>query len=377
MKVTFVAEPLWHRVPGGTGVVTLELLERLRAASEVEVDAVRARQISRSGAAEDGTKLAARVDAAGIRQTLLPRPALYEAWSRSGRPDVAGKGAHLLHSPMLLAPTSSRVPVVVTLHDLAWAERPGDFPARARRLYQRMFDRVARDASVVLCSSRTTLAAAVAAGLPEAKARLVPLAARRLDPTGPDRPDIAERFGLDTPFLLSVGTAEPRKNLGRLVAAYAKTGLAREGVVLALVGPVGWQMSIAELLDDLDPEVRAAVRPLGAVTDGELAALYEQCLAFIYPSLAEGFGLPVLEALGAGAAVVTSSGTATAEVAGEAGVLVDPASVDDIATGIRRVVDDAALRDHLRDAAATQLAAHSWDAHMDATLAAYREVAKR
>ena len=119
------------------------------------------------------------------------------------------------------------------------------------------------------------------------------------------------------------------------------------------------------------------MRPLGAVTDGELAALYEQCLAFIYPSLAEGFGLPVLEALGAGAAVVTSSGTATAEVAGEAGVLVDPTSVDDIATGIRRVVDDAALRDHLRDAAATQLAAHSWDAHMDATLAAYREVAKR
>lgn len=377
MKVTFVAEPLWHRVPGGTGVVALELIERLRAESDIEVDAVRARQLSRSDGPGDGTSLSSRIGAAGVRQTLLPRALLYEAWSRSGRPDVAGPGSHLLHSPMLLAPTSSRVPVIVTLHDMAWTERPGDFPARARRLYERMFERVVRDAAAVLCSSRTTLSAALSAGLPEVKARLVPLAARRLDSTRPDVGDIEERFGLDAPFLLSVGTAEPRKNLGRLVAAYAKTGLAREGVLLALVGPAGWQMSMSDLLDDLEPEVRCGVRSLGAVTDAELAALYGQCLAFVYPSLAEGFGLPVLEALTAGAPVVTSATTATAEVAGDAGVLVDPTSVDEIAAGIRSVVDDAALRAHLRDAIATQLAAHSWDAHMKATLAAYHEVAQR
>ncbi len=361
IRVTLIAEPLWHRVPGGTGVATRELLAGLAAESEVEIDAVAARH--RAGLSNPA--------GGRVRQAGLPRVLLYELWSRTGRPDVAGRGSQLIHSPMLPAPTASRLPVIVTLHDMAWVERPDDFPARARRLYERMFERVRDQASLVLCSSEFTLRAAVDAGLSSDRARVVRLGARPLDSGGID---LASRFDIDSPFLLSVGTAEPRKNLARLLQAFELSELWQTGMTLVLAGPEGWQVELGDLLESLATQVRSSIVAVGQVSDSELAALYEGCAGFVYPSLLEGFGLPVLEALVAGAPVVTSATTATAEVAGEAALLVDPESVEEIAKAMRDVIEDDEARDRIRRAVEIQVARHSWEAHIAATLAAYREV---
>lgn len=385
MRVTLIVEPLWHRVPGGTAVVTAELVQRLARRDDVELDVVSASRRwpgFRERSSDFGEALADLV----VREALLPRPLLYEAWSRWGRPDVAASDSHLIHSPMLPAPTRSRVPVVVTLHDLAWVERPSDFPERARKLYSRMFERIVDEAAAILCSSQSTLDAAVAAGLDSKRAHLVPLAARPLSPppdpaageTSPsDVADLQARFGIDGPFVLSVGTAEPRKNLSGLIEAYRRTRLSSEGVSLVVAGPVGWQMSMTSELDRLEPGVRKQIKAIGRVEDSDLGLLYRRCVAFAYPSFSEGFGLPVLEALDAGAPVLTSATTATAEVAGDAGVLVDPDSIDDIAGGLESVVFDEAVRTRLMSAIPAQLARHSWQAHVDKTVAVYRQVGNR
>ncbi len=362
LRVTVVAEALWHRVPGGTGVATLELLRGLQRRTDVALDAVCANR-SQEAVSQSPVE---------VRRTRLPRVALYEAWARSGRPDVSGQEAQVIHSPMLMAPTSSTRPVVVTVHDLAWLRRPEDFPRRALELYRRMWKRVSSDAAHIICSSQTTADHAASAGADADQVSVVYLGGRNLH-SWPG--SVSGSFGVRSPYILSVGTAEPRKNLGRLLAAFEASELWRDGVQLAIVGPDGWRFELAASLDGLHPEARAHVVAIGQVGDAQLGALYKHATAFAYPSLLEGFGLPVLEALAAGTPVLTSSTTATAEIAGDAGVLVDPTSVPDIAAGLKRIVSDDELRKTLAAAAPGQAERFSWSRHLDETVAIYRGVA--
>src|SRR5699024_626842 len=132
---------------------------------------------------------------------------------------------------------------------------------------------------------------------------------------------VRRRHGLDRPYLLFVGTLEPRKNLPAVVAAAA--GLDGRDVDLAIVGPEGWNEDVGRALRPL-AGTTVRVKRLGFVPGTDLAGLYAGCAAFCFPSLREGFGMPVLEAMAAGAPTVTSSGTATAEVGGDAVLLADP-----------------------------------------------------
>jgi glycosyltransferase involved in cell wall biosynthesis len=200
-----------------------------------------------------------------------------------------------------------------------------------------------------------------AAGIAAAKLRHVPLGVES-EPATPEAVAAARRrYGLDRPYVLSVGTLEPRKNLRRLVDAFDRLG--HDDRLLAIVGPEGW--------GDGGLPAGGRVRLLGFVPEAELHALYAGADAFAYPSLHEGFGLPVAEAMAQGTPVITSAGTSTQEVAGGAAILVNPADVADIAAGI-----EAALADHDRLAAAGRLRAAelSWDATAALTLAAYREL---
>ena len=199
---------------------------------------------------------------------------------------------------------------------------------------------------------------------------------------------LASRFGETSPrekpkaigdlapggFWLCVGTIEPRKNHERLFAAYA-AGLRETGgdMPLVLAGGKGW------LMDD----VARTVRELGIadklvftgyVSDAELAWLYASCHAFLYPSLFEGFGLPVLEAMSLGAAVVCSDATSLPEVAGDAAVLVDPLDVGGLCRAMAAVTDNAALREGLRRRSLERAGLFSWEKTAHQVLHAYRHV---
>jgi glycosyltransferase involved in cell wall biosynthesis len=173
--------------------------------------------------------------------------------------------------------------------------------------------------------------------------------------------------------VLAVGTLEPRKNLERLIEAWAAVDpTLRADHVLALVGPCGW--------DDapiLEAARASGARLLGRVSEDELRALYAGCAAFAYPSLYEGFGLPVLEAMAAGAAVITSTTSSLPEVAGDAALLVDPQDTVAITTALARVLADGELRTELRARGPERAAQFSWDRTARETLALLRSIAAR
>jgi glycosyltransferase involved in cell wall biosynthesis len=219
------------------------------------------------------------------------------------------RGLDILHCTTFRGPLRPRIPTVVTVHDLAIIRYPDVFP-RWHRLYGTVgLRKVLRGAdAVVAVSEFTKREISALAGVPFDRIRVVP--------NGVDAVFVQDGHSAEGSYVLAVATLEPRKNLGRVVEAARLAG-----VELRVVGARGWG----------GVEVPGWV---GEVTDAELAELYRGARCVLSPSLYEGFGLPVVEAMACGAPVVTSRGTATEEIAGGAAVLVDPHEVEAIADGI-------------------------------------------
>jgi glycosyltransferase involved in cell wall biosynthesis len=269
---------------------------------------------------------------------------------------------------MAMPPPSA--PIVVTVHDLAFLRHPEQFTRRGVGFFRRAIDLARRDATLVICPSRATFDDCVANGFDAARLRLVPWG---IDPTPADLSAIAgtrARFGLSGRYILWTGTIEPRKNLPVLLDAVARLG--RNDVTLVLVGPPGWN----EDLDDRLARLGDRVRALGFVDPDSLRALYAGAEVFCYPSTEEGFGLPVLEAMAQGTPVVTSTGTATAEVAGDAGLLVDPLDLDGLVAALGRLLDDSVERERLgADGLQRAMSTFTWEATARALESVYAEAA--
>ncbi|HUH14861.1 MAG TPA: glycosyltransferase family 1 protein [Gaiellaceae bacterium] len=266
-------------------------------------------------------------------------------WYYAGLPRAARR-LDVLHCTTFRGPLRAPVPFTVTLHDLALVRHPELFPRWHRLSGRAGLGRVARAAARVLAVSEFTKREAV---------ELLGLAEERVSVVGNAVEPVFSPDGrtAEGDYVLAVGTLEPRKNLRRVADAAALAG-----VELRVVGAPGW----------------GAVETagwVGAVSDEELAALYRGALAFAYPSLYEGFGIPVLEAMACGAPVVTSRGGATEEVAGGAAVLVDPLDVEAIAAGLGEA---AARRDELRARGLERARTYSWQAVGDAVERVWREL---
>jgi len=365
VRVAVTFEQCWHRVPGGTARAAIETTAALvRRHPELDLVGVSARHRR--------PPPASHTPPVPVSQLRLPRRALYDAWHHLRRPAVSGATGpvEVIHATGSAMPPRS-APIVWTLHDLAWRRDPSTFTRRGVRFFEAALGLARRDADLVLCSSQATIDDAVTAGLPAERLRLVPLGVRIVAVTPAEVAAARRRHALDRPYVLSVGTAEPRKNLGRLVAAFATPALARRDLDLVVVGPRGWNEDAPVPGDRLGDRLRS----VGFVPDLELAALYAGAAVFAYPSLWEGFGLPVLEAMAQGAPVVTSAGTTMADVSGSDGaVLVDPLDPLAIAAGVARVVDDPGLADRLRAVGHRRAADHTWDRTADLTASAYAEL---
>jgi glycosyltransferase involved in cell wall biosynthesis len=292
-------------------------------------------------------------------------PADLEA--RLGSPDI-------VHSNNFFCPPGlPRARLVYTLHDLAFASRPEwTTEANWHTCFNGVFEASLRADHIVAVSKYTRQQfLALFPYFPEGRVSVVYEASRFAGPAGKAPPD-AVRHLHPREFWLAVGTTEPRKNHFRLLEAYGR--LAASGATtypLVLVGGAGW------LMDDLGARIEALglvghVQRLGYVDDPSLQWLYENCTAFCYPSLLEGFGLPVVEAMSLGAAVLTSSGTSLPEVMGDAGILVDPFDVEAIYAGMRVLAEDKARLARCRTAALARAQQFSWRTAANEVVDIYR-----
>jgi glycosyltransferase involved in cell wall biosynthesis len=375
--------------PAGAGRYTLELATALLERPEVALTLVSRRHDHRRWealVAAAGGPTGTTAGQAGTVAAVAPGPRpLRLVWEQVGLPGYLRRAApDVHHGPHYTMPERTGRPVVVTVHDCTFFDHPEWHERSKVLLFRRAIRVAARRADAVVCVSATTA---------ERLAEVCPVSApvvvaphgvdhRRFSPgeaeAGAD--DGALRgLGLDPdrPMILFVGTMEPRKNVPALVRAFERIADAHPDAVLVLAGQRGWGA------DEVERAVLAAERHLdrivrtGYVPDQAVPALLRKAAVVAYPSLAEGYGLPALEALACGAPLVTTSGTAMAELAGDAALLVPPGDTEDLAAALDAVLSDGdgrvAERRRLGLAVA---AARTWASSAERHVEAYRRACR-
>ncbi len=346
-RVLVVVEQLRRPAPGGIGTYARGLLQgfaELDDGERPEIELLASRWRGHRGDRLDP------LDDFGlpVHASHLPGPALTRAWDRGLL--RAPAGFDVVHAVSMATMETGDTPLVSTVHDLLWRRLPEAYPARGRAWHEAALQRSLQRATRWIVPAAAVAEDLHGAGAPRSSITVIPMGGDHLPP-----PDLEAgsallgRLGVgETPFLLCVGTLEPRKNLFRLTEAY---GRMRESLPepwpLVVVGPAGW----GERLPPTPGVVLA-----GMVTPEVLSALYSMALLLAYVPLIEGFGLPPVEAMVLGAPVVASPLPSTGDAAFE----VDPRDVDAIAHGLLTVATDAAVRQRLQLAGQARVADLSW-----------------
>jgi glycosyltransferase involved in cell wall biosynthesis len=272
--------------------------------------------------------------------------------------------ADVVHATGLTVPPTS-APLVVTVHDIAALDYPNLHPPRQVREVATQVASLDR-AAVVVASSEVTADRLIARGVDRDRIIVVPLGLTTLPEAPPAGTDDQPVRGS---YLLAVGETSSRKGYKTLLRALARTGA--DGPLLVMAGPAGGDET--SILRDIGAlQLQERVVRLGPVDDSVLAGLYRGALALCFPSIAEGFGLPVLEALGAGVPVIASDLPALREVGGDAALFVPVGNEEALARALDAVASDSRLRTRLAVAGRDRARAFTWDRTAEATIGAYR-----
>jgi glycosyltransferase involved in cell wall biosynthesis len=296
-------------------------------------------------------------------QLVLPRIL------REVRPQV-------VHFTNYLAPVVTDTPYVVSFHDMSLTLLPEAHTLKKRLLTASLIPTVARKARRILVPSESTRRdVSRLLAVDPGRIRLVPYAASPLYRPLSDGLSTLARRGVRPPYFLYVGTIEPRKNLARALRAFGRIAPSLPDHRFVIVGQSGWKYG--EILHEARrPDLADKVVLTGYLPEEELPVLYNHATALVYPSLYEGFGLPVVEAMACGTPVLTSSGSSLAEVAQDAALLVPPLREDKLAEAMTALATDEPLRADLRRRGLLRAADFSWERTAKETIEVYREVAE-
>jgi glycosyltransferase involved in cell wall biosynthesis len=286
----------------------------------------------------------------------------------------------LLHSLHYTHPLISPCRRVVTIHDLTFLLFP-QLHTRARQLVMPRFIRNAmRRADAVIFVSQSTCRDAERL-IPGGRAlkAVVPLGVEPHYSISPSENEIRttlDRLDLKSPFILNIGTLEPRKNLLRLIEAFEQLADLHPNVDLVFAGKLGW--GYADVLEKIkNSSCSNRLRHVGFITDQEKLSLLNSCRIFVYPSIYEGFGLPVLEAMAAGAPVITSDNSSLSEVAGPGAVLIDPYSVSNLAAALNALLSEESKRAEMRIEGKRRASLFTWMATAQKTYQVYSSLSPR
>lgn len=281
----------------------------------------------------------------------------------------------LFHGTNFDLPYWTTSPTVLTIHDLSLLLFPQTHEERLVRRARRVLPLMVRKATAIITPSETVKGEVCEhLGVNGDKVFAIPEAARAcFYPAPPSETEpVRQRLGIQPEFILFVGTIEPRKNLLALARAFEQIAKTHARTQLVIAGQKGW------LSDDLmayleESEIRDRVLFTGHLSDDDLRALYSSCRVFVYPSLYEGFGLPLLEAMACGAPVVTSNVGSIVETVGNAARLISPTDSDDLAQAITALLDDAREREHRSSAGIKHARKFSWEKTAAATWEVYQK----
>ena len=283
----------------------------------------------------------------------------------------------LFHGTNFALPYWASCPTVLTIHDLSLLLYPETHEKHLVLRARVKLPLAARKATAIITPSETVKGEVCEhLGVSADKVFAIPEAARACFypmPTAESRP-VCQRFGIEAEFLLFVGTVEPRKNLLTLVRAFEQIIRSTSSKLqLVIAGEKGWLSG--DLMDYLrDSHIGERVLFTGHLPDEDLRALYSSCRVFVYPSLYEGFGLPLLEAMACGAPVVTSRIPSIVETVADVARLISPTDVDDLARGITALLDDAGEREHRSTAGIAHAKKFSWERTASATWEVYQKL---
>jgi len=298
-----------------------------------------------------------------VVRTKIPNRILNVCWAYTALPKVQHLigGLDLFYSPNYQMPPSGNTPGVLTIHDLVFYHSPEMAIPAAVRHYRRRIKFYSERANVIISDSKATTDDIIKyLDVNPDKISTIYLGAiplKRNDKINLEM--VRAKYKLDKPYMLFVGCLEPRKNMTRLFKAFEKAGLYKD-IDLVLAGPKGWYFE--ELLNEWNGlKSKDIIRWLNYVSDEDLARLYEGAMFFTFPSIFEGFGLPILEAMSAGCPVLTSNKSSMPEVAGDAALYVDPLEIDSIASGMLKLVESKTLRNDLSDKGRERVKLFTWD----------------
>jgi glycosyltransferase involved in cell wall biosynthesis len=311
------------------------------------------------------------------QEVICPVPTPHESfralWEHTFVPlEVYRRAIDVYHSPSYTLPLKLTCPGVVTVHDLAFMDRR--YHNGRLRLYLRLLTGLSlRRATRIIAVSQYTKAQ-IEERFPDTRGRVSVVHSGLQQLFVNDHREVRRLH--DRPYVLFVGSVEPRKNMPRLVRAWEQAvtsaGLPHD---LVLCGPLGWRYGASMKAVEGSP-LRARIHRIGYAPERDLPHWYAGADLLLYPSLDEGFGFPVLEAMAADTPVVSSEAGAIPEVAGDAAVLVDPRSVHAIAEGIDRVLTDGALARELTERGRQRAAAFTWKKAALETIEVYRRAAE-
>ncbi len=360
MRVAVHVGQLHQRVPGGIGRYVEHLVRALPAAG-VEPVAFAAGPVPAGLAEAGGTGVArAYVDLGWPTGALR-----YEAWHRLRRP-VVGVPGDVVHATSLAVAPPGRRPLVVTVHDLVFLLHPEHLTPRGVSFHRRGLDLARREAATVVVPTAYGRHELVTEGFDGDRVHVAPHGVDVVSAPGSLEADGASRLHPDVrpPFVLFVGTLEPRKGVADLLAAHAALRRAHPDLGLVLAGAQGWGAAL-----DLSG---AGVVALGAAHDADLDALYRAAVALALPSRYEGFGLPLIEAMARGCPVVTSDAGALVEVGGGATTVVAVGDVDALAGALERLLVNDEHRADRVAAGLVRAGEFTWDRSAHAHAVAYR-----
>jgi glycosyltransferase involved in cell wall biosynthesis len=286
-------------------------------------------------------------------------------------------------APNFVPPPTRAPRLVVTVHDLAFRRHPETAPQSTRWWLARIDQTLERATRIIAVSEATKRDLIELYGVEAGRVAVIShgVDGQVFHPSSPEEVErIRRRYGIDGPYLLSLGGLEPRKNLPNLVRAFARLPANDRPTLVLAGGSVEWNPegrdALHAALRELPADARNGVILTGHVGEQEKVVLLGGAEALVYPSLYEGFGLPVLEAMACGTPVVTSDVSALPEIAGDAALLVDPRDPEAIASAMRRILGDEDLRRDLAERGSSRAAGFTWEETARRTAGVLNEAAE-